>query len=151
MKQIKFGDEAFDAYSLLMRKENALEILSGKKTIETRLDSQRYFKMFLDHKQVEENERLLKGGRGNECVNALREDVWAIHFYSTGADWTLDVLFDEIGYSPMTQESIDKIKEKFPFTDFDDVEEVYKGVPQEERPWFFWFHIDTIVDHKGLL
>lgn len=151
MKQIKIGDKMFDAYSLLMRKENALQILSGKKTIETRIDSNKYFKMFLDANQVEENKKLIKEGRESECKEALRDDIWVIHFYSTGSDWTLDVTFDEMGYYPMTQESVNRIKEMYPFSDFDDIEDTYYGIPVDERPWFFWFHIDAIVGHKGLL
>ena len=59
--------------------------------------SAKYEKMFTDFAQVDENEKLRKAGREEECQPILRTDIEAIHFYSTGAPWTLDVAIDEIG------------------------------------------------------
>lgn len=59
---IKYKDQEIEAYPLIMRKENALDILRGKKTIEIRKFSGKYEKMFTDFKQLEENEKLRKAG-----------------------------------------------------------------------------------------
>lgn len=84
MKTIKYNGQDIEAFALIMKKENALDILNGNKAIETRMMSAKYEKMFTDFKQLEENERLRKEGREDECQPILRTDVEAIHFYSTG-------------------------------------------------------------------
>ena len=43
---IKYKDQEIEAYPLIMRKEKALDILRGKKTIEIRKFSGKYEKMF---------------------------------------------------------------------------------------------------------
>ena len=82
--KINYNGQEIEAYSLIMTKENALDILNGKKSIETRMLSAKYEKMFTDFAQVDENEKLRKAGREEECQPILRTDIEAIHFYSTG-------------------------------------------------------------------
>lgn len=120
MKTIKYNGQEVEAYSLIMTKANALDILNGKKVIEARKLSSKYEKMFTNFKQLEENERLRKEGRENECQPILRTDIEAIHFYSTGAPWFLDVAIDEIGIGEVTEEGIKFMHEEFDFHDFDE-------------------------------
>ncbi len=80
--KINYNGQEIEAYSLIMTKENALDILNGKKTIETRMLSAKYEKMFTDFAQVDENEKFRKAGREQECQPILRTDIEAIHFYS---------------------------------------------------------------------
>lgn len=115
MKTIKYNGQEVEAYSLIMTKANALDILNGKKVIEARKLSSKYEKMFTNFKQLEENERLRKEGRENECQPILRTDIEAIHFYSTGAPWFLDVAIDEIGIGEVTEEGIKFMHEEFDF------------------------------------
>lgn len=46
--KINYKGQEIEAYSLIMTKKNALDILNGKKTIETRALSSKYEKMFTD-------------------------------------------------------------------------------------------------------
>lgn len=149
MKIIYKGQEV-DAYSLVMRKENALDILNGKKTIETRMFSSKYEKMFTDFKQLDENEILRKAGRDEECQSVLRTDIESVHFYSTGAPWTLDVAIDEIGIGEVTEEGIKFMHDEFDFHDFDEQLEEFKKNPPEEVPLFYYLHICEIINHDGL-
>ena len=80
MKTIKYNGQEVEAYSLIMTKANALDILNGKKVIEARKLSSKYEKMFTNFKQLEENERLRKEGRENECQPILRTDIEAFIF-----------------------------------------------------------------------
>ena len=65
--KINYNGQEIEAYSLIMTKENALDILNGKKSIETRMLSAKYEKMFTDFAQVDENEKFRKAGREQEC------------------------------------------------------------------------------------
>lgn len=148
--KIKYKGQDIEAYSLIMRKENALDILNGKKTIETRMISSKYEKMFTDFKQLEKNERLRKAGRENECQSILRTDIEAVHFYSTGSSWTLDVAIDEIGIGEITEEGIKFMHEEFDFHDFDEQLEEFKKNPPEELPLFYYLHLCEVISHSGL-
>ena len=150
MKTIKYNGQEVEAYSLIMTKANALDILNGKKVIETRTLSSKYEKMITNFKQLEENERLRKEGRENECQPILRTDIEAIHFYSTGAPWFLDVAIDEIGIGEVTEEGIKFMHEEFDFHDFDEQLEEFKKNPPEEIPLFYYLHISEVINHEGL-
>lgn len=150
MKTIKYNGQEVEAYSLIMTKANALDILNGKKVIETRKLSSKYEKMFTNFKQLEENERLRKEGRENECQPILRTDIEAVHFYSTGAPWFLDVAIDEIGIGEVTEEGIKFMHEEFDFHDFDEQLEEFKKNPPEEIPLFYYLHISEVINHEGL-
>lgn len=150
MKTIKYKGQDVEAYALIMRKENALDILSGKKVIETRALSSKYEKMFTDFEQIKENERLRKEGRDDECKPILRTDIEAVHFYSTGAPWFLDVAIDEIGIGEVTEEGIKFMHKEFDFHDFDEQLEEFKKNPPEETPLFYYLHICEVIDHNGL-
>lgn len=151
MKTIKYNGQEVEAYSLIMTKANALDILNGKKVIEARKLSSKYEKMFTNFKQLEENERLRKEGRENECQPILRTDIEAIHFYSTGAPWFLDVAIDEIGIGEVTEEGIKFMHEEFDFHDFDEQLEEFKKNPPEEIPLFYYLHISEVINHEGLI
>lgn len=150
MNKIKYCGQEIEAFSLIMKKENALDILNGKKTIETRMFSSKYEKMFTDFKQLEKNEKLRKAGQDEECQSVLRTDIEAVHFYSTGAPWTLDVAIDEIGIGEVTEEGIKFMHDEFDFHDFDEQLEEFKKNPPEEVPLFYYLHICEIINHDGL-
>lgn len=148
--KINYNGQEIEAYSLIMTKENALDILNGKKSIETRMLSAKYEKMFTDFAQVDENEKFRKAGCEQECQPILRTDIEAIHFYSTGAPWTLDVAIDEIGIGEITEEGIKFMHDEFDFHDFDEQLEDFKKNPPEEVPLFYYLHICEIIHHDGL-
>jgi hypothetical protein len=112
--------------------------------------STKYEKMFTDFAQVDENEKLRKSGHEDECKPVLRTDIEAIHFYSTGAPWTLDVAIDEIGIGEVTEEGIKFMHDEFDFHDFDEQLKEFKKNPPKELPLFYYLHICEIISHSGL-
>lgn len=72
-----------------------------------------------------------KSGHEDECKPVLRTDIEAIHFYSTGAPWTLDVAIDEIGIGEVTEEGIKFMHDEFDFHDFDEQLKEFKKNPTE--------------------
>ena len=50
--KINYKGQEIEAYSLVMNRNNALDILNGKKCIETRMLSSKYEKMFTDFNQM---------------------------------------------------------------------------------------------------
>jgi len=148
--KINVNGQQVEAYALLMQKENALDILSGKKTIEIRALNSKYDQMFTDHKQLELNEELRKAGRANECKAPYRTDVGYIHFYNYNKSWTLDVAIDEIGMTEMTKAGIEFLNKEFDFHDYDNEWQQYEGVPDDEIPLFYYLHIVEVVGQTGL-
>lgn len=148
--KIKVNGQEVEAYALLMQKENALEILNGKKTIEIRALNSKYSSMFTDQKQLEENEKLRAEGREEECKPPYRTDIAYVHFYNYQKSWTLDVAIDEIGMTEMTKEGIDFLNSEFGFHDYDNEWQQYDGKPFDDIPIFFYLHIAEIVGQTGL-
>lgn len=150
MYTIHHNGEEIPAYALIMRKENALDILRGTKKIETRNASEHYDNIFLDKEIIAKNEQAVKEGRDEDWQTPLRTDVGAIHFYSTGAPWTLDVRFDEILGVWVNDEGIKFLQDEYGFHDFDDELGKWNDVPDEEKPYVYVFHLTEILGHKGL-
>lgn len=144
--KITYNNKEYEAYALLMRKENAIDIISGKKRVEIREFSPFYEKMFIDQKIVEQNRKIKCE---SEYVSPMR-DVPCIHFYSTGAPWTLDVSINDIGIASMIEEDIKWLNEEYGFHDFDNEWQQYVGKPEEEIPIFFYLGIEKVLQHEGI-
>lgn len=145
MRKVVVNGKEYKAYSLLMRKENALDILHGKKRVELRSASPFYEKMFIDEEQAKRNE-----DDPDNYEPPLRGDVVVVHFYSTGSDWTLDVFIDNIGLAYLSKELVEELNEEYDFHELDDEWQKYEGRSDEDVPQFFWLGIDEIIQHSGL-
>ena len=151
--KITYKGQEFDAYDLIMRKENAKAILSGEKTVEIRSFSDKYCKMFVDQKLVEENEKLRSEGREDECIpfaECIRADVEVLHFRPYNNNWYLDVAIDEIGVCSMVKEDIEWLAQEFGYHELDEEYQQYENMPEDEVPAFFYLHIKKVMDHQGL-
>ena len=148
--KINYKGQEVEAYALIMKKENAKEILEGKKTVEFRQFSPKYEKMFTDFAQVKKNEELVAQGRENECLPPFNTDVEVVHFYPYNNSWHLDVFIDEIGTVDITEEGARFLAEEFGCHEMDDQWQQYAHLPKEEIPFMFYLHIDGIVGHHGL-
>jgi hypothetical protein len=147
--KIKVKGEEVEAYSLLMRKEYALDIISGKKTLEIRSFNSHYGSMFTDKEQLAKNEELRKAGKDDECVTPLK-DIWYVRFHNYNYSWTLDVEIDEMDISTVCQEDIEDLAEWFGFHDYDNEWQQYEHLDDDEKPIFYWLHIKEIVGRKGI-
>lgn len=151
--RINFKGEEVEAYNLIMKEENALDILSGKKTVEIREFKKTYIDMFLDAKKSIANEKLRSEGREDECTpfdEMINTDIEFVHFHNYANKWHLDALIDEIGVCTMCQEDIEGLAEDFDFHDYDKEWQKFEDLPDEEKPMFFYIHIKRVVGHSGL-
>lgn len=138
-----------EAYSLLMKKENALDIVSGKKRLEIREFKSHYVEMFTDRKQLEINEGLRKCGRDEECEEPFKP-IKYVQFHNYNYSWTLDVEIDEIGLSTVCKEDIEELAEAFDFNDFNNEWQQYEHLNDDEKPIFYWLHIKEVISRKGI-
>lgn len=148
--KINYKGQEVEAYALIMKKENALEILKGKKTVEFRDFTPKYEKMFTDFEQIAKNQDLVAAGRENECLPPFNTDIEAIHFYPYNNSWHLDVLIDEIGVVDITEEGAKFLADTFGCHEMDDQWQQFAHLPKDEIPFMFYLHIDEIVGHHGL-
>lgn len=145
---ININGKEVEAYDLLMKKENALDIISGNKTLEIRVFSNHYAKMFTDQKQLEINEELRREGKDYECIEPIK-GIQYVHFHNYNNSWALDVKIDEIGLSSMTEEDIEDLHD-FDFHDYDKEWQQYEDKDIEDIPMFYWLHIKDIVGRKNI-
>jgi len=143
MKQILYNGKEVEAYDFIMRKENALDIIDGKKRIEIRSFSPYYHKLLIDKEQEKINQE-----NPNEYIEPIRTDIEFIHFHNYNNSWFLDVKINEIGLSIMNKEDIEMLAEDFDFHDFDNEWQQFENLPDEQKPLFYWFSITKIVGHN---
>lgn len=147
---INYNNQQVEAYALIMKKEHALEILKGSKTVEFRSLSRKYENMFLDKSIFERNEMLRKQGRDDECLPPYRTDIEAIHFYPYNNSWHLDVAIDEIGVVEISEEGAKFLAEEFGCHEFDNEWQQYQDLPEDEIPLVYYLHICEVISHSGL-
>ena len=91
-KTITYEGKEHQAFDFLMKKENALDIISGIKKVETRSYSSFYYKILLDKEQDK-----LNRDSPEKFVPPIRTDISFIHFRNYNNSWFLNVRISEIG------------------------------------------------------
>lgn len=147
--KIEFEGKEFEAYDLILTKENALEILSGKKKIDIRVMSDTYINKFLDKKVRAEQEKASERGEEVFIEDAIKP-IWLARFRNYKKTWWMDVVLSEVGLCMMEEEEIKELAEDFDFHDYDNEWQQYADLPDEEKPMFFILAIDKILDCHGL-
>lgn len=147
--KINVNGNEVEAYALIMKKENALEILRGAKTIEIRSANTKYEKMFTDQEQLAKNREAAKEGRDDWQV-PIRNDIGFVHFYNYANTWALDCEIDEIGTVSPVKEDAEFLAQEFGCHEFDGAWQEYEGKPEEEIPFYFYLHITSVVSQRGL-
>jgi len=143
MKKIIYEDKEVDAYDFLMKKENALEIMSGKKKLEIRSFTPKYYKLLIDREQEAKNRE-----NPEEYILPIRTDISFIHFHNYNNSWFLNVKIKEIGLAMMDKEEIEILAEEFDFHDYDNEWQKFEKLPNAQKPMFFWFAIEKIIEHN---
>jgi hypothetical protein len=133
MKKIQYKGEEHEAFDFLMKKENALEILSGNKKIETRCYSDYYYRLVSDK---------------NDKDKPVRDDISFIYFHNYNNTWYLIVRIKEFGISNLSKKEVENIAKEFDFHDNDNEWQKYSHLPDDEKPAFYWFAISEIVSHN---
>ena len=114
MKKIIYEGKEVEAYDFLMKKENALEIISGKKKLEIRSFTPKYLELLIDREQEVKNRENYE-----EYILPIRTDISFIHFHNYTNSWFLNVKINEIGLAMMCKEDIETLAEDFDFHDYD--------------------------------
>lgn len=142
---IEVNGKQVEAYDLLMKKEYALEILSGKKRVEFRSFTDHYISRFMDREAMKRNK-----AKGNPTIEELREevrtDIEYIHFHNYNNSWYLDVEIEGIGYCFVDSQDIAPLAEEF--DDFKAyIEDAKKNdqLPPDERPMMFYIVLAEVV------
>lgn len=142
---IEVNGKQVEAYDLLMKKEYALEILSGKKRVEFRSFTDHYISRFMDKEAMKRNK-----AKGNPTIEELREevrtDIEYIHFHNYNNSWYLDVAIEGIGYCFVDSQDIGPLAEEF--DDFKAyIEDAKKNdqLPPDDRPMMFYIVLAEVV------
>ena len=141
-----------DCLDLIMKKEFALQILDGTKKIELRDASNHYCRRLYDSNitrfiDLHQNDDEIM----NECgpygyLDELMQ-VDRIHFHNYSNSWFLDVKVLHTDYLYMNNDVKDQLN-TLGIHDVDDAIDEFekKGIKPEERPVFFQFVLDEIID-----
>ena len=130
MKILVNGVE-YEAYNLILTKENAAAIINGTKKIESRCFSTFYQKMFLNlqnfNRFITRLNNNLQPYTDNEhplfkkpfSPTDAPQQRMAVHFTNRQHSWYLDVLLKEQFIEFLTAERVQSLAEEFDFHDFD--------------------------------
>lgn len=143
MKTIIYEGKEMQAFDFLMKKENALDILSGNKKVEIRSFSPFYYRLIHDKEQDKLNQK-----DPDNFIPPIRADVSFIHFHNYNNSWFLNVRINEIGVGNLSEQYISDFSKEFNFHDFDDEWQQYKDLPEDKIPGFYWFAIKEVVNHN---
>lgn len=144
---IEVNGQPVEAFRLIMQKNNALDILSGKKKLEIRSFTDNYISMFCDSKLLKEQEKLAKKGEDVFIEDAFK-DVEYVRFTNYNQSWFLDVKIGEMGLAQMTKDWIQGLAEDFDFHDLDNEWQQYEK--SDEVPNFFYLEISEIVNQYNM-
>ena len=131
-----------------MSRENAERILSGEKTVEFREFKEHYKRMILD-------KRVMNWRTDNDAILSDEDLAYAypvrpvqtIHFYDYNKNWFLDVTIKETGIICINYEDVMMLQKRFGCHEQDDNLSILdaKAIPDNKRPLFFYFAINTII------
>ena len=140
-----------ECLNLIMKKEYARQIVAGTKKLEYRACSDFYNRRLIDERVSQYIIDHINDEEVLTFCNDIRQ-VKKIHFYSYSNTWHLDVEVDYNGAFSPVKEDIEMLHNEYGVHDWDadfaDFERA--GVPDEDRPWIFYFSISKILSSSGL-
>ena len=130
-----------------MRKEYAEQILRGEKPLEFRQYSEFYVKRLIDPDVADYIGDHINDDDVVVFCNDIRQ-VKKIHFHNYNNSWFLDIECDYNDVFSVTKHDIEFLQSQYGVHDFDeDLKRLEAGnVPQNERPWLFYFVCGKVLD-----
>lgn len=155
--KINIEGKEVEAYHIIMKKENALEILNGTKKVEIRRFDDKYGKLFIDPKKEAEYFEKMKqpnfeyiDAEGNAECDKIYKDTKYIYFTNYAKSWSLVVKIHSIYMLYMTKDDIEFLSEQLEFHEYNSEWQKFEGKPIEEVPSFFAIAIDKIISCENL-
>lgn len=136
-----------DVFNLIMKKENAIEILEGKKRIEWRAYSPHYESRLMDEKVAEFKAMHSDNADILHAINEVRTPD-LIRFHNYNNTWTLDVECVLVKV-----EQADEVTAQYYADEFNDktlLDIVKNNKNKDRKPLFFAFELGAIVAVSGL-
>lgn len=136
------GNKA-QAFDLILTKDNAYAILSGRKTIEFRKYSDFYISRFCPPKLAKD----LKAGRKDLKFETI--PCFFVHFHDYNNTWSLNVAIEAVDFWAMTQKAVPYLHEHKCF-EMDNLiaENEIKGLKpfDEDMQWVFCLPIAALIN-----
>ncbi|MGP1500196.1 MAG: hypothetical protein ACTTJM_00215 [Bergeyella cardium] len=149
--KIKVQGKEVEAYRLIMKKQNAIDIVEGRKKLEVRNYVDTYCDMFFDKKKYQEYLKDLENPNGKMTIeDAIKDDVKYIRFTNYNGTWHLDVSIKDIHCFAMIEEEVKYMGENYNFHDFDDQWQEFKDLPDDEKPFFFGLVIGKVENRFNI-
>lgn len=142
--------EPIEVLDLIMRREFAEEILSGKKKVEVRKCSNFYLNRLTD-KKVDKwmtdhrNDPGMDIEAFNEFMCATRP-VLKIHFHDYNKSWFLDVECTENALIPVTKQNVLDLQDRFDCHEFDEILAYFEQRDEVERSIYYYFAIGDVLE-----
>jgi hypothetical protein len=128
---------------LIMRKENIIPILEGKKTIEFRDNTMFYMSRFCESKTVQ----AVKTGK--RIANFELKDIHYIRFSNYNQTWFADVAVEAVDYMALLPQNRDYFHERNCFVVDDIINDAEKKgltAKDEETTWVFCLPIKALIN-----
>ncbi|AMD85115.1 hypothetical protein SAMN05444369_101291 [Capnocytophaga haemolytica] len=158
---IKVNGKDVEAYRLIMRKTNALDILKGTKKIEIRDFSKTYGDMFIDPekekvylKKMEEPDFEYIDKNGVAECDKIYKDTKYIYFTNYNNSWDLVAEIEQIFMLWFTDDDMEFLSKELNFHDLEESYKEYKANGHDDNedgtPAFFAIELKGVVSHRGL-
>lgn len=155
--KINIDGKEVEVYHLIMKKENALEILNGTKKVEIREFNQKYGTLFIDpQKEAEYFEKMKQPNfeyideNGIAECDKIYKDVKYIYFTNYNKSWSLVVEIDQIYMLYMIKDDIEFLSEQLGFKEYNNEWQQFEGKDLDDTPSFFAIDIKKIVSSENL-
>ncbi len=135
-----------ECLNLVMKREYAEQILAGTKKLEFREYKPFYIKKLIDARVADYIQKNLEDDDVLTFCNDIRQ-VHKLHFYNYNRSWYLDVEVTFNDVFCVNKNDIERLHQQYGCHDFDEDLKYLDAaeVPEEERPWVFFFVVGKIL------